>query len=150
MELAPYNISVLDQMKESIMIKAILRKNSTSNLSPIVALDSVGAVLSCYDTSGYYITKNITGLDNFTKVDIVLDTYIPSNTAIEVYVSTGGATLTKATLDSTNSKSLNYGWREQTYKATVTSANQCRVFVKMTSTYKYFTPSFRRVRVIMS
>lgn len=148
--IAPYNISVLDQMKESIMIKAILRKNSTSNLSPIVALDSVGAVLSCYDTSGYYITKNITGLDNFTKVDIVLDTYIPSNTAIEVYVSTGGATLTKATLDSTNSKSLNYGWREQTYKATVTSANQCRVFVKMTSTYKYFTPSFRRVRVIMS
>lgn len=148
--IAPYNISVLDQMRNSLMLKAVLRKSPSSNLSPIVAIDSVGAVLSSYDTSGYYITKNITGLDSYTKVDIVIDTYIPSSAALEVYVSTGGSTLTRANLDSTSSRNLNYGWREQTYKATVSAATQCRIFIKMSSTYNYFTPSFRRLRVIMS
>lgn len=147
--IAPYNIKILDQMKETIQLKAVLKRESNSNLSPIIALDSVGVVLSSYDNSGYYITKNITGLDNYTNVDVVIDTHIPSSTTLEVYVSTGGS-LVEANLDSTSSRNLSYGWREQTYKATVSSATQCRVFIKMDSTYKYFTPSFRRLRVIMS
>lgn len=148
--IAPYNISVLDQMKNSLMIKAVLRRAPSSHLSPVIAIDSVGAVLSSYDKSGYYITKNITGLDDYTKVDVIIDTYIPSSTTLEVYISNGGSTLTKATLDSTSSRPLNYGWREQTYKATVSTSRQCRVFIKMDSIYNYFTPSFRRLRVIMS
>lgn len=148
-EIAPYNIAILDQMKSSIVLKAILKKSTSSNLSPIIAIDSVGATLSSYDTEGYYITRNITGLDEYTNVDVVLDTHIPSSTTLEVYVSTGGE-LVKANLDSTSSRNLNYGWREQTYKVKVPKATQCRVFIKLASIYNYFTPSFRRVRVIMS
>lgn len=148
--ISPYNITVLDQMKDKITLKATLSRSSNTTLSPIVALDSVGAVLSCYDTSGYYITKNITGLDSYTNVDIVLDTYVPSSTTLEVYVSKdNGENLVKATLDNSSVRAMSYGWKEQTYKATVTSATQCRVFIKMNSTYAYFTPAFRRLRVIM-
>lgn len=149
--ISPYNIEILDQLGKDIIVKANISRGDNTNLSPIIALDSVGAVLSSYDTEGYYITKTITGLDPYTNVDIVLDTYIPSNTAIKAYVSTdNGTTLTEASLDSSSIRALNYGWRELTYKATVTSATQCKLFIKLTSDYKYFTPAFRRLRVIMS
>lgn len=149
-DITPYNITSLSQMKNKILLKAKLSKNNSTNLSPIIALDSVGAVLSSYDTEGYYISKNITNLDNYTHVDIIVDTYIPSNTSIKIYVSTDdGDTMTQATASPTV-VNRNYGWKEQTYTATVTSATQCRVFIKFESDYEYFTPAFRRLRVIMS
>lgn len=149
--ITPYNIVHLDQMKSSLMIKATLKRDANTTLSPIIALDSVGAVLSSYDDVGYYITKNITGLDAYTTVDIVLDTYLPSGTTLEVYVSEdNGSTKTLASLKEGSTKTLNYGWREQTYSVTVTSSTQCKLFIKLASNYQYFTPSFRRVRMIMS
>lgn len=147
--ISPYNIDVLDQMKSNILLKATLKRSNSTDLSPIVALDSVGCVLSSYDKNGYHISKNITGLDPYTHVDIILDTYIPSSTTLDVYVSTGGE-LIKASLDSNETRTLNYGWKEQTYRVDVLSATQCRLFIKMSSLYNYFTPSFRRIRMIMS
>lgn len=146
---SPYSLSILDQIKSNIMIKANLMKDPVSTLSPILVLDSVGLGLSCYDKSGYYITKNITGLDEYNNVDVVIDTYIPGSTNLEVFVSNGGE-LIPADLVPNSSKTLNFGWSEQTYRATVSAATQCRVFIKLGSTYEYFTPSFRRLRVIMS
>ena len=147
--ISPYRILTLDKIYNNILFKAVLSNRTSSNISPIIALDSIGAALSCYDSSGCYITKNVTGLDEYTNVDIVLDTYTPSYTNIRVYVSTGGG-LIEATLDPNKGKSMNYGWKEQTYKVMVPAATQCRLFVKMDSAYKYLTPSFRRVRMIMS
>lgn len=146
---SPYNISLLDQMRSSVLFKAVLSKEADSNLSPIIAVDSVGAVLSSYDTAGCYVSKEITGLDEYTHVDIIIDNYIPSNTSLEVFVSTGGD-LIKATIDDDSTRTLNYGWREQTYRATVPEATKCRVYIKLKSDYEYFTPAFRRLRVIMS
>jgi len=148
--ISPYNIILLDQLKTTFDVKATLRRDSNSTLSPIVALDTIGCSVSKYDTEGYYITQNISGLDAYTKVDIILDTYIPSNTSLTVYVSNdNGTTLEAATLDNLSVKTLNFGWKEQTYKATVSSATQCKLFIKLESDYEYFTPSFRRVRMVM-
>ena len=147
--ISPYSIAILDQMKTNVIFKANLQRESGSNLSPILAVDSVGVGLSSYDTSGCYITKNITGLDEYTSVDVVIDTYIPGSTNLEVFVSNGGE-LIKANLDDDSVRTLNYGWKEQTYKASLPASTQCRVFIKLSSSYEYFTPSFRRLRVIMS
>lgn len=150
-ELSPYNMTLLDQMKENIIFRAIMNRTSNTSLSPIIALDSVSVELSSYALEGHYITKNITGLDAYTSVDIVIDSYSPSNTTLKVYVShDNGNTLTLATLDDTSVRTMNYGWKEQTYRATVPSSTECRVFIELESIYKYFTPSFRRLRVIMS
>lgn len=153
--IAPYNISLLKQMYSSVLLKAVLTRNPQSTLSPIIAIDSVGAILSSYDTEGYYISKNIPGLDEYTHVDIILDTYILANTRMKVFVSASKDEqnrdiLVEAPLDSSE-KPLNYGWREKTYRVTLPEpATTCRIYVKMESDYEYLSPSFRRLRAIMS
>lgn len=162
--ISPYNMQTLRSLNTSIKLKGVLTRADSTNLSPMVAIDSIGVVLSRYDAPGWYITKNISGLDSYSQVDIVLDTYTESaytnnsHPGVEIYVYTGGSTgatslsqLQKATLDTNNIRYLNYGWREQTYKLTLNSpATNCRIFIKLDSTQNYFTPAFRRLRVIMS
>jgi len=161
-EISPYDILVLNQTAETINIKATLAKSvrpnlSLTHLSPIVALDTIGVVLSSYDTLGWYITDKVPGIDPYTNVDVVIDTYNTNNTSMEVYVASvekpTADDLIKATIN--KSSDLNYGWKQLTYKATVPDLGQdtdyyLRVYIKMGSTLKYETPAFRRLRVIMS
>lgn len=141
----------LDTKCTKVDIKAELT-TSNSELSPFVALDTAILVASSYDTSGTYITKNVTGLSSFTSVRIVLDTYTARGGTIVPKVSVdNGATLVTATLDSSSIVQLDDGWLEQTYNATVPSGStQCRIFIEATSPQPYITPQFQKLRCIMS
>lgn len=148
--ISPYNIKLLDSMKSNLLVKATLTRQSTTsqNLSPIIALDSINAVLSSYDTSGYYISTEFPG-NTYTHVKIVLDTYIPYNSvSLKVYVSAdNGENMVEATVASTSN--LNYGWVERTYTAQMSSSSTvCKIFIKMESSYQYQTPAFGRLRAI--
>lgn len=151
--ITPYSTKILNKLETSITLRASLSKAPESNLSPIIVLDSIGAVLSFHHTQGWYISKNITGLDEYTSVDVILDTYIPTDTSLQVYILTEGAgvNLVEAEIVSNSERELNYGWRERTYRVSgLSPSTQCRVFISMKSNYEYLTPSFKRLRMIMS
>ena len=160
--ISPYNLTHLSDLHNDISLRATLRRTSNTNLSPILALDSVGATLSCYDNTGhsYYIGKEISNLSDYTTVDIVLDTFLPvttsDNTKIRVFVV--NSTSTKPVeADEVSSSDLDYGWKEKVYQVKFNQAsNNCRVLIKLETnstsgkTYTHVTPSFRRLRAIMS
>ena len=152
--ITPYNIVTMNQLKTNISLKAELSRGSNNRLSPLLALDTISLNTSCYDntsTNGYYISRNITGLSNYTKVKIVMDVHEPSaSTSIIAKISTDdGNTLIDATRE-TNTVALSYGWKECTYNATVPASTSCRIFIQANSATKYETPAFRRLRVIFS
>ena len=157
-EISPYEIEILDTMNNNVRFKANLTRGTNKNMSPLVAIDTISSVLSCYDNEGYYIMNNVSGLNDYTTVTILLETYTEkSGTAIEIYVSNdNGETMNKAELQPSETVDRNFGWEEQTYVATLTPVpsatnnQQCRVFIKMTSENKYSTPAFGKLRVIMS
>ena len=147
--IAPYNIMNLSSMNTAISIRATMSREGSINLSPMIALDTISVTTSCYDTKGYYVSRNITGLSAYTKVKIVIDTYEPSGTNIAVKVShNNGTTVLDAVKES--STSLSFGWQESTYTVTVPSSTSCRIFIGATSVSKAVTPAFRRLRAIMS
>lgn len=154
--ITPYNMEVIDSLETTISIKARLTKSNRTELSPLVALDSVSASLSCYDNSkdSYYISKLVSGLDEYNNVEIILDTYEPSGTSMEVYVSPSNNNAEPYIMKQAEfqgSSEMNYGWFQKTYRITLDApATQCRVFIKLKSNSKYHTPSFRRLRAIMS
>lgn len=153
-KITPYTMTLLNQMKRKVSLKAILTRGDNNNLSPIIALDTVGASLSSYDYSEdrWYITKEVAGLSPYTTVDIILDAYYPSaGTSLEVWIS-NGTTMKKAEkIPETAEDQMNYGWKRQTYKVTLGSTStKCRIFVKMVSNSGVYTPAFRRLRSIMS
>lgn len=148
--ITPYNIVSLRDLYNNISLRATLSRESSVNLSPMVALDTIALTTSCYDTKGYYVSKNIPGLSEYTKIKIILDTYEPSGTSISVKVShNNGTTIIDAVKEVTTTP-LNYGWSEVNYTATVPASTQCRIFVGANSASKSVTPSFRRLRAIMS
>lgn len=148
--ITPYNIVTLSTLHNDISLRATLSRESNVNLSPMLALDTVSVTTSCYDTKGAYVSKNISGLSEYTKVKIILDTYEPSGTGISVKLSyNNGNTIVEATKE-VSTTPLNYGWHECTYTATVPSSTMCRIFIEATSISKAITPSFRRLRAIMS
>lgn len=153
--ITPYSMITMNNLASSIVLKAIMTRNSNSHLSPIIALDSVGAVLSSYDNSkpGWYITRAVTNLSPYTTVDVMLDTYTyNSGTGIEVWVENPVDGLVRADFqsDAPTNSILNYNWESRTYRAKVTEATECRILVKMTSNLAYTTPAFRRLRAIFS
>lgn len=147
--ITPYNIHLLNGVYNTVTLKAVLKKVTTANISPLLALDTIYLTASHYDAKGCYISKNITGLDPYTKVKIVVDTYKPSGTSLIMKVSAdNGETLLTAA--EVSNSTLSYGWKEQVFEVDVTESTQCRVFIEASSSTKYLTPSFRRLRVIMS
>lgn len=165
--ISPYDILLLNNLQHSIGIKAVLRRGENTSLSPVIALDAVSLILSHYDPEGVYISKNLTGFDEFETVTVILDTYEPSSTSISVSISTDdGQTLREATSGEIKHGTPNmYGWKESTYqfKSVSRGADSCKLFIKMNGIREkisrdgeeedyasYVTPSFRRVRVIMS
>lgn len=151
--ISPYDLLLLNELHSNIGIKAVLNRGENLSLSPVIATDAVSLVLSHYDSPGCYITRSLTGFDEYSTVTVILDTYIPDGTSISVLISTdNGETLKDVPLVTSGDANM-YGWRESTYRLDLESeATACKLFVKMESREEtsYITPSFRRVRVIMS
>ena len=155
--ITPYNMKVLDQLANDVLLRARLSKSTSTNLSPILALDSISMSFESYDTEKdgyYYISNLISGLDEYQNVEIILDTNEPTGTSMEVYISPSNNSDTPYIMKEAvlqNSSELNYGWWEKDYKVTLDApATQCRIFVKLHSNLQYHTPAFRRLRAIMS
>ena len=125
---------------------------TTNRLSPIISLDTVTAITSCYKSVGLYVMKEITGVPSFTNVKVILDVY-GDQSAFHLYSLTGNDVVTSMTLSPTVNR-LDYDWFELTYTATVTSAQNFRLLIKLISansiTRVARTPAFRRLRVILS
>lgn len=154
--LPDYNTQRIDLLADHIKVKARLRKTSDTNLTPILALDSVSMSMSCYQNDGdkYYVSNQITGLDEYNTVEFILDTKEPLGTQLNVFVSPSLNNATKYIMKSAtqiDSRELRDGWTEKTYRVTLDSpATLCRIFIKMNSDTKYRTPTFRKLRAIMS
>lgn len=147
----PYALREIVGTFTTIKLKAELVRDPNINLSPLVALDTVSLLTSIYDVEGTYISVNVAGLDPFTQVDVILDTFTPSGTTLGVQVSTDdGKTWVPATLDNAATRNMNNSWKELTYRATVEEDTTLRVRIDATTTSKSVSPKFKRVRSIMS
>lgn len=160
-QISPYNIVVLNELKYDVTLKAVLSKSTNTQLSPIIALDSVSLSTACYDShEGYYISKQISGLDPYQNVDIILDTYNPGSSgtsSIEVYVSPSDNNDTPYKIHRLNevtekSKAIDFNWWERTYRVSLdeNTNTKCRIIIKLRCNNNYQTPAFRRLRAIMS
>lgn len=148
--ITPYEMKLLRNVYSNISLRAKLSRVSNSNLSPLIALDTVSLTTSHFDKSGCYVSNLVRGLDPYTDAKIVLDVYEPSGTEISVVVETEHG-LVNAVRDSFNVRVLNYGWKEVTFDTQdIASSQQFRVLIKATSPNVYSTPAFRRLRCIMS
>lgn len=136
-----------------IYIRVNMSREEDIPLTPILALDTCGVIASKYDLEGNYIFKNVTNLDQFDVVKIVVETYLPAGTTLEFYGSVDdGETWDLLSEDSNATIKRNYEWYERQYKLTYPSATntQMRVRVYATSTNSWTTPAIRRFRAIMS
>lgn len=148
--ITPYNMVLLSALKESLYLRANLSR-SENNLSPMIALDTIAVTTSCYDTVGHYISRNITGLDPYTSVRVVVDVYEPPGSRkVEVQVSNNNGNTLVDAVRSDQASNLDYGWQEVTFNAVVGSSTQCKIFINLKSDTNLATPAIRRLRVIMS
>lgn len=148
--ITPYNIISLSTLNTAFYLRATMSRTGTNNLSPMIAADTIAVTTSCYDLEGNYISRNISGLDPYTKVKIIMDIYEPSGTSVGVKISNNnGNTLVEA-VRSDKATTLDYGWREVTFDATLSSSTQCKIFINLKSVAHFSTPAIRRLRVIMS
>lgn len=145
------DMTLLGNMYDKITLKAKLSREKDASLSPILALDTVGTSLSKYENKGYYVTKMIQNLDDYTAVDVIVDTYTPGGvTSLEFYVSTGDSNVWHPlTLDPAENKSLGYSWYERTYRVVgLPESTNCRLLVRLATNQQHTTPAFRRLRLI--
>jgi len=156
--ISPYNVVVRDSMHDKISVKAALSRGANPNISPLVAVDTICASLSSYDTEGTYLSIEFPGyssssgsaeIEGYDRVDIILDVYTPSDSQkLAVYVSSdNGDTLVPAGV--TRTEYMSQGWSEVTYTAEMPRKSaKCKVIIDMSSTNHYQTPAFRRLRAI--
>lgn len=147
--ITPYNVHLLGDTHNEVTLRARLMRDMNSKLTPLVALDTIGLTTSHYDMKGSYVSRNVSGLDPYTEIKVIVDVYEPAGTQITVRVSTDGGTTVQDTVRG-SSTTLNYGWQEVVFTTTVANSTQFRVILDATSNTKYLTPSFRRLRCIMS
>jgi len=143
----------LGRESSQVYARVNMTRSESTDLTPILALDTCGILAGKYDLEGNYIFKNVTNLDPFDIVKIVVETYLPANTTLEFYASVNdGQTWDLMTEDTNATIKRNYDWYERTYKFTYPTANktQMRVRVHATSTNSWTTPAIRRFRAIMS
>lgn len=148
----PYNQIRMKGVINNLYLRATLSRSESTVLTPIIALDTVTVVGSKFELSGDYIMKNITNLDPYDEVQVVVEVYAPAGTTLSFYASRDdGVTWDLLTLDPDKSITRNYGWTENTYtKLYNTTATQCRLRVHMDSINTYTSPSIRRYRGIMT
>ena len=151
--ISPGSLRELNSIANEVILKADFNRTSSENITPILAYDSILLVGSSYETSGEYIGVNVNGVDAYKNVTLIFNTYIPAGTSLTPYMShDNGTTLTKMTLDNSQTRTLNNGWRELVYKAVVPSngtSTQCRLFIKATTNSTTYTPKFSAVKIIM-
>lgn len=152
--ITPYNIIIMNTLQDKISVRATLNRGEKVNITPMISLDSIALITSCYDISNEhsaYISKNITNLEAYSNIKIIADVYEPAGTSLEFKFSKNDGSTIENTTKNNSYTELNYGWKECTYTATVTgSPTQCRFFVLAKSDNKATTPAFRRLRVILS
>lgn len=151
-DLTPYSQLRMNGVIQNFYLRATLSRDETTVLTPIIALDTVSIVGSKFQTSGDYLMKNITNLDPYDEVQVVVETYTPAGTTMSFYASRDdGVTWDLLTLDPDKSIARNYGWTECTYtKLYNTTSTQCRLRVHMDSINTYTSPAIRRYRGIMT
>lgn len=151
-DFTPYDLLRMNAVIQKLYLKATLSRTESTALSPIIALDTVSVIGSKFKTSGDYIMKNITNLDPYDEVQVVVETYVPAGTTLNFYASRDdGATWDLLTLDPDRTISRNYGWTEYTYSKDYTNTTtQCRLRVHMDSINTYTSPAIRRYRGIMT
>lgn len=153
--ITPYNLVLLGRnVSGNISLRATLSKKSTQNLSPLIAKDTIYLVDSHYETEGTYVSKNISGLDEFEDVRVVLDTFTPSGTSFIVKVDIGDNNIIE--LEEISHTELSNLWFERTYnipreviEGGGISSEQIRIFIEARGSSQT-TPAFRRLRCIMS
>lgn len=147
----PYHQVKFNYIATTVYIRATLRRTN-SELTPIVALDSLNIVGSRFKTTGNYIMKNITNLDPYDEVQVVCETYVPNGTTLKFYCSVDdGNTWLEMSVVENRITNKNYGWTEYTYsKQFDTTHTQCRLRVGMGSTNIYTSPAIRKYRGIMT
>lgn len=149
--ITPGVLRELLETASSVILKVNFNRTSPENITPILALDSILLIGSSYKLKGTYVGVTVAGVDAYTNIDVIMNTYIPAGTSLKVYVSTdGGNTKTECIKDSTQTKQLDNGWQELVYKATVSSATSCKIFIEGASTLAYSTPKFSGLKIIMS
>lgn len=149
--ITPLNLVELTEMFTTLQLKIEMSRSSDSNLSPLLALDAIQVMTSTYDTEGSYVSLTVTGLDPYTNVDVILDTYIPSGTFLDVKVQGDGSVWESTTLDNTATKNLDNYWKEQTYKGTVVpGSRKFKLRIDLSSSRPALTPRFSKIRCIMS
>jgi len=148
----PYNQVKFNYIANTIYLRATLSRGS-SVLTPIVALDSVNIVGNSFKTSGSYIMKNITNLDPWDEVQVVVETYTPIGTSLKFFASyDDGHTWNLLNIVPEKTINRNYGWTEYTYSMQFsgTTYTQCRLRFDMTSSNIYTSPAVRKFRGIMT
>ena len=150
--IAPNNTIRMNRVINNVYLRATLSKTSATSMSPILALDTVSLVGSRFELTGDYILKNITNLDPYDEVQLVVETYVPAGTTLTFYCShDDGATWDLLTKDDSKSISRNYGWTEHTYLKTYSQTyTQCRLRIHADSNTSYTSPAVRRFRGIMT
>lgn len=167
--ITPYTDVILDSIQnlaDSVKLRATLSSESKNNLSPMIALDTVVLNTAHWDLEGNYIGKNIGSLDDYDEAQIIVDTYTPAGTSIEFYVSDSGDPVDgvihwyKCDEVPEKTEYKDFGWYEKTYRVSTSSSSplpplgtveyrqNARVRVRLTSNEKYITPAFRRLRAI--
>lgn len=151
--LTPGSIRELNEIATSVILRVDFDKTTSENITPILAWDSLLLIGSSYELEGEYISVNVMGIDSYTDVSVIMDTYIPAGTTLVPYMShDNGTTLTQLTVDTEQTRPLNNGWRELVYNGKVPnsgSSKQCRVFIKATSNSTIYTPKFSALKIIM-
>lgn len=150
--LDPYNQVKMSRVINALYLRAKMHRSNDTVLSPIIALDTVAFLGSKFETSGDYIMKNITDLDPYDEVQVVVETYAPAGTSLSFYMSDDdGLNWKLLTLDPSKSIARNYGWTENTYTTELSdTSTQCRLRVHMDSNNTYTSPAIRRYRGIMT
>ena len=140
----------------TVYMRAEMTRSNTAQLTPMIALDTVGVLASKFETSGDYIFKNVPNLDEFDEVRVVVEQYVPAGTSLKFYCSIdNGENWLEIPVDTEITPIVRSdGWYEYQYalrvSTTATRYTQVRMRVYFETTSTSITPAIRRFRSIVT
>lgn len=148
MPIETYDDRELDTLAESVKIRALITANTYT--SPAIALDSLILCGFSNESSGVYVSKNVSVPDGFNTVKVVVDLHIPTGANFNVFFATDTNGINWQPLDNTATVQKSALYKTYTFEKELTaSAQNYRVKIVLSTVDPTKRPKAQNLRSIM-
>lgn len=130
-----------------VQLKAVL--NVAYSTSPIIAGDCINLIGFLTQTTGAYVSRQVTMSEHFTKVRISMDVAKPSGTDVRVFIMTDDKTGWRKVTETPTVSQVDEEFNRYEYSLTGVNSANYRIKIEMESSNPLIRPRIRKLMSIL-